>query len=302
MAAPAPRTSRSRCRWLRRRPIASPSSSRIAKDLAARGFAVKQVESGRLVVRTGRQPIEFWAFATVIGNYQQPALKLQYQYLFQQAAGGKDYILDKDLTGPNAVQFQFLRTFFDSADANGDGKLTRAEFDAYFDLQDSFRNVALAVTPAVQTPTLFQLLDENRDGRLSVRELRTAWNRLIALEPGSGDVVTKDAIRPSVSLRLTRGMDRYNINQIQFDVQFQNPNQAVAVPQKGPLWFRTHGPQRRRRSSRGANSSGTKAEFDAIDTDHDDLIGLEEAETYDASMRKKNGVKTQLNGPDRKPR
>ncbi len=49
----------------------------------------------------------------------------------------------------------------------------------YFDLQDLFRNLALAVTPAVQTPTLFQLLDENRDGRLGVRELRTAWDRLI---------------------------------------------------------------------------------------------------------------------------
>ena len=69
------------------RPIAWRSSPTDAKDLAARGFSAKQAESGRLIVRTGRQPIEFWAFATRIGDYQQPALKLQYQYLFQQAAG-----------------------------------------------------------------------------------------------------------------------------------------------------------------------------------------------------------------------
>src|SRR4029077_4067680 len=124
------------------------------------------------------------------------------------------------------------------ADANGDGKMTKAEFDAYFDLQDSFRNVALTVTPAVQTPTLFQLLDENRDGRLSVRELRTAWDRLIPLEPGGGDVITKAAIQPTVSVRLSRGMDRYNINQFApVDVVYRGGNQnVVPVPQKGPLW------------------------------------------------------------------
>jgi Ca2+-binding EF-hand superfamily protein len=258
------------------------------EDLKARGFIVKQVESGRLVVRHGRQPLEFWAFANVVNNYQQPALKTQYQYLFQQAAGGKDYILEKDLSGPNAVQFQFIRTLFDAADANGDGKMTRKEFDAFFDLQDSFRNDALAVTPAVQTPTLFQLLDENRDGRLSVRELRTSWDRLIALEPAGGDVITKAAIQPNVSIRLSRGMDRFYINQVQFvDARFQNPNQAVPAPQKGPLWFR-----KMDRNGDGDISRseflGTKAEFDAIDTDHDDLISLEEAEAFDKKMREKD--------------
>jgi Ca2+-binding EF-hand superfamily protein len=255
------------------------------KDMADRGFTAKQAESGRLIVRTGRQPIEFWAFATQIGNYRQPALKVQYRYLFQQAAGAKGYILEKDLTGPNAVRFQFLRTFFDPSDANGDGKLTSAEFDAYFDLQDSFRNVSLAVTPAVQTPTLFQLLDENRDGRLSVRELRTAWGRLIALEPGNGDVVTAAAIQPIVTLRLTHGVDRFNVNQIQFEIGYQTENQTAPTTQRGPLWFR-----RMDRNGDGDISRseflGTKAEFDAIDTDRDDLIGLAEAEAFDRKMRK----------------
>ncbi|MCE9562215.1 MAG: EF-hand domain-containing protein [Planctomycetes bacterium] len=251
------------------------------EDANNRGFTIKQVETGRLIIRTGRQPIELWAFSPVVG-YQLPPLKTQYQYLFQQAAKGKDHVLEKDLNGPNAVQFQFLRTLFEAMDTDSDGKLTKAEFDAYFDLQDGFRNVSLCVTPTVQTPTLFQLLDENRDGRLSVRELRTAWDRLIALEPSGGDVVTKAAIMPSVSLRLTRTMERGYINQQQFNPGF-NPNQ-VQVPQRGPTWFR-----KMDRNGDGDVSRseflGTKAEFEVIDTDKDGLISLEEAEVYDKRTR-----------------
>jgi len=140
----------------------------------------------------------------------------------------------------------------------------------------------MAVTPAVQTPTLFQLLDENRDGRLSVRELRTAWERLLALEP-NGDEVTKAAIMPSVSLRLTRAAERYLVTQQQFNNPGFNPNQVV-VPQKGPMWFR-----KMDRNSDGDVSRseflGTKAEFEAIDDNKDSLISLEEAETYDKKLR-----------------
>jgi Ca2+-binding EF-hand superfamily protein len=255
-----------------------------AKTVAARGFVVKQLEPGRLIIRCGRQPIEFWAYAAVVANVRQPALKTQYQYLFTQAAGMKDHVLEKDLSGPNAVQFQFLRTLFDPADANGDGKLTKAEFDNYFDLQDSFRNVSLAVTPAVQTPTLFQLLDENRDGRLGVRELRTSWDRLVVLEPGTDDVITRNAIVPTVSLRLSRSLDRFTLNQQQFI--YEQPNQQVRVPQNGPVWFR-----KMDRNADGDVSRseflGTKAEFDTMDTDKDNLVSLAEAEAYDTATRGK---------------
>ena len=36
---------------------------------------------------------------------------------------------------------------------------------------------------------------------------------------------------------------------------------------------------------------GTKTEFDAIDTDHDDLISLAEAEAFDRKMRKPDDKK-----------
>ena len=253
------------------------------KGAEARGFKIKQTEVGRLVLHVGRQPIDFSAVAPV-SQFGQQALKNQYAYLFTQAAAGKDHIVEKDLGGANAVQFQFVRVIFDAADRNEDGKLTKPEFDAYFDLQDGFRNLSLSLTPGVQTPSLFQLLDENRDNRLSVRELRTAWNRLLVLEEPGAEVITRNIIQPSATLRLSRTFDRFYVNQ-PFQVALVNQNQnQVIVPQKGPLWFRKMDRNGDGDLSRG-EFIGTRAEFDEIDTDHDDLISLDEAEAWDKKHR-----------------
>ena len=257
-----------------------------AKLFASRGFTMKAIESGRMVVHHGRQPIELWSFAAVVQNGRGLQLKQSYGGLFLQLAGTRGYIEEKDFAvGQNAVSYQQLRVLFDPADFNSDGKLTKEEFDKYFDLQQPFFDLGLGLTPAVQTPTLFQLLDENRDGRLGVREIRTAWNRLITLEPSgpgaSSEVVTRAAIQPSVSLRLSRTFDRATINQLN---DFPNQNQ-VAIPQKGPTWFRKMDRNGDGDVSR-AEFLGTRAEFDAMDADHDGLISLEEAEAFEKAARK----------------
>jgi Ca2+-binding EF-hand superfamily protein len=276
------------------------------KAAVARGLKLNRMGDGRLILHVGRQSIDFAAFSSGAQS-GQASLKQQYGYLFAQAAGLKDskgYLTEKDLSGPNAVQFQFLRVIFEPADRDADGKLTRAEFDAYFDLQDAFRNLSLGLTPGVQTPSLFQLLDENGDGRLGVRELRTAWPRLLALEESDAGVVTKNVIQPAVTLRLSRTTDRFFVNQVNFAaLGSQNPNR-VPVPTKGPLWFR-----KMDRNGDGDVSRteylGAKAEFDAIDSDRDDLISLGEAESWDKKNREKGpqkaaGPKPDAPKPDRK--
>lgn len=256
-----------------------------AKTVQERGFTARHIETGRLTIRFDRQSIDLWAYTGVFNQGRRFNLKQQFGFLFPQVAGAKGYIEEKDLNGPNAVRFQQIKVIFDAADHDGNGRLTREEFDRYFDLQQQFADVALSVTPSVQTPTLFQLLDDNRDGRLSVRELRTAWARLLPLEPPGATEITASAIQPSVTLRLTRTQERgaaFQAAQVQF--VGVNPNGAVPAPTRGPTWFR-----KMDRNGDGDISRteflGTRAEFDAIDTDHDGLIGLEEAETFEKKAR-----------------
>lgn len=257
-----------------------------AKLAAGRGFTFSTVDPGRVIVRHGRQPIELWAFAFKGPDGRGNSIRQVYAQQFKQLAGAKGYVTDKDFTAQIAIQFQQLRVIVEPADFDGDGKLTMAELDKFFEMQQPFVDLGVSLVPMVQTPTLFQLLDENRDGRLGLRELRTAWRRLSSLEPPRADgsptrFVTRAAIQPTISLRLSRSIDRGFVSQ---QVYYANPG-GVRVPEKGPIWFR-----KMDRNADGDLSRleflGTRAEFDAIDADRDGLISLAEAEAWEKKARR----------------
>ena len=137
-----------------------------------------------------------------------------------------------------------------------------------------------------QVPNLFQLLDANGDGRLSVKELRTAYDRLLPLEPSGGKEITKAILQPSVTVRVGNtlyGAADTAISATQTDVMGYGPAKAPAA---GPVWFRKMDRNGDGDISR-AEFLGSKEEFDKLDTNHDGLISLEEAEAFEAKARPK---------------
>jgi len=237
----------------------------------------KQTTSDRIVLRVDKQTIDLAAAPTPDFARHQAN---PYGYLFP---ADKKFLTEKDLVGP---QYQFLRVAFEPADFDGDGKLTREEFDRYFDLQQKTAHLGLTVTHAVQVPNLFQLLDANGDGRLSVKELRTAYDRLLPLEPSGGKEITKAILQPSVTVRVGNtlyGAADTAISATQTDVMGYGPAKAPAA---GPVWFRKMDRNGDGDISR-AEFLGSKEEFDKLDTNHDGLISLEEAEAFEAKARPK---------------
>jgi hypothetical protein len=128
------------------------------------------------------------------------------------------------------------------------------------------------------------LIDTNSDGQICVREMRNAWARLKVYEPGGGDFITRAALKPHATIRLVHG------NRAEQAIARANYNPIARPTNKGPLWFR-----RMDRNNDGDVSRseflGRPEEFDKLDTDHDGLISVEEAEAADKRFRNEKPVK-----------
>ena len=242
----------------------------------------KQTAGDRAVLRLDKQSIDLAAAPApdYVRAQQNP-----YAYLFP---ADKKVLTEKDLVGP---QFQFLRVAFDPADFDGDGKLTRDEFDRYFELQQKTGRLGLTLTHAVQVPNLFQLLDGNGDGRLGVKELRTSYDRLLPLEPSDGKEITKGVMQPSVVVRLGNTLygaaDTAIYNAGGGGV---NPYGQPKVPTAGPVWFRKMDRNADGDVSKGEFLGG-KDDFDTLDANADGLITLQEAQAFEEKARPKTEPK-----------
>jgi len=233
--------------------------------------AVRKVADGALQITLGDGQIDFRRGDTGFNGLEN--IRSFYLQRFREVdSNNKGYIEKKDVT-PNGNN-QFLLPIFDVADIDNDGKLTLKEFNAYFDLQASGANSFCILTMSEFGRGLFELLDVNNDSHLSIRELRSAWTRL-APWAKSGDGIARNEVPRQFRLMVSQGRannpGRFNIG-------------ARTISKKGPLWF-----QRMDRNGDGDVSFreflGSREEFDQIDTDHDGLISLEEAQRAEAVFR-----------------
>lgn len=207
---------------------------------------------------------------------------------FRQADVKKQGFVElKDLAGP---QFQLLRTIFADLDRDHDGKLTEKEVETYADLQLGAMDCFVTLSLADQGRAPYQLLDVNRDGRLSQRELLNAWSRLESLDKDKkGFIAPADIARQfQVNVLKGAGYGYGSFRNVNFPVVGGNPTpiQPPRLPANTPEWFR-----KMDKNGDGdvslAEFLGSREEFDRIDTDHDGLISAEEAIRFDAMMRAK---------------
>jgi Ca2+-binding EF-hand superfamily protein len=185
-----------------------------------------------------------------------------------------------------ARQNRFLAPSFDVIDRSGSFKAFEKDLVEYLDLvQDRYAR-ALACRPALlasgEGRGLFDLLDKDRDGRLSLRELRDAPQVLARLDRGDAGSTTREDIPRNYRLAFSLGQPSLNRH---------GGNTVVVVPHAareplgvGPLWFRKM--DRNHDGDVSANEFlGPPEEFERLDTNKDGLISVEEAEQADARLR-----------------
>lgn len=181
----------------------------------------------------------------------------------RQMTGQLETVADPDAAGGDRRRGGDLAWLTPIADRGGDGKLDRKELDAWLDLQAQIARGQVLVT-VLDGAGLFELLDTNHDGALSVRELRGALDRL-----KDAGCVTDGAF------------DRAKSPRVMLAAASRGYPDSLAIDlRRGPAWFRAMDKNRDGDVSR-REFTGPADVFDKLDIDRDGLLGAEEAAKAD---------------------
>jgi Ca2+-binding EF-hand superfamily protein len=199
-----------------------------------------------------------------------------YEQQFRQADVAKKGALDRE----QATSTLYLSgQLFDLIDRNGDGKMTQKELTAYLDLQTEGAGSRLQLTLTDEGRSLFELLDEDSDSRLSIRELRTSWTRMQPLAKSNIGLSRQDIPR-RLDVSIGQSQRRFQVTPA------RRARSTVAVRLKGPpMWF-----QKMDRNQDGDVSPqefiGSDEDFRKLDADGDGLISSQEAQQFEERSKK----------------
>ena len=192
--------------------------------------------------------------------------------LLQQRFKALDANKDGYLEGKERDALSPLAGLVDVIDRDADGKLYLKELLDFADLQTEAARCRLVAEVADQGRAIFGILDQDKDRRLSARELQRTVSRVTSWDSDGDGMVSADDIPYHFQFSMSRarlpgltGENAANLN-----------TQATASPSAAPVWF-----QRMDRNHDGDISRreflGTRDQFDRLDRDKDGLIDSGEA-------------------------
>jgi len=187
------------------------------------------------------------------------------QLLRQFDKDGNGYLDMAELAG----QRQQLSLY----DEDGDGKAYPAEISGYFARQSAPPATQVLANVAQQGNSLFQTLDANGDGRLGLREMRAASERLTALDKDRDQTIAGGEIPETFSVSFASGTG----SGAPVERLVATPSTAYRPAiSGGPEWF-----TRMDRNGDGdltlKEFLGAEADFKRLDTNGDGLLEPAEA-------------------------
>lgn len=163
---------------------------------------------------------------------------------------------------------------FENLDADKNGKLFLDEIVAYFQLRYDAARSRVVLTIAEQGRTLFEILDTDRDRRLSFRELKAAADKLALWDKDGDELLSDSEIPLQYRLVVAQGQLPALGGNLILNANNQNGNPSERT--MGPIWFRKMDKNRDGEVSQ-REFLGETTLFDRLDRNQDRFIDLTEA-------------------------
>ena len=234
---------------------------------------VKQISSSRLSLTLAG--VSLTMAATRPRTTTSDATNL-FRVRFLMADADKNQYIDAQEFGGLAIP----ATTFEAVDKNEDGKIFRDELDAFVDEANGAADSQLYARISKEGRTLFQMLDENSDLRLTRREFQQGPKRLAELDTNGDGRFAEAEFRHRYHFSFRSGESPLLPPGVPANMANARSTPIVRDDTSGPLWF-----QRMDRNRDGDVSQreflGSPATFRRLDADGDGLLTADEAEMAD---------------------
>lgn len=178
------------------------------------------------------------------------------------------------LSPPEVAANPLLAASFNAIDTNRDGMVNADELNRYFRMQAQAASCRVLLEVRDQGQDLFTLLDQDRDGRLTYRELRAAAATAAAADKNADGLLSALEIPLRVSMVISRGTPALAEAAAQPRAARLRGSRPAAA--SGPVWF-----NKMDRNEDGELSPreflGPQDAFQRLDANRDGIIDAKEA-------------------------